>query len=192
MRGYFLRHGRHRACWRRQQASSSPGRSNLFKTSPVQLSLRKGAPRTEAATIKRPCAMAATGRRRRCHGAAAALAAGNTDGIRQRQSPTDLKRDARAAWKRFVGCLRLLPAHKVAPLWQAALSEVAAICRHFIEPRSGLATDLGECERSPRRDKPGILVSALGSDKELVFCFYLFCHFFPHPRESCWVLLCGM
>src|SRR5262245_22063230 len=76
------------------------------------------------------------------------------------------------------------------PAWN--LSATSAICRHFIEPRSGLATDLGECERSPRRDKPGILVSALGSDKELVFCFYLFCHFFPHPRESCWVLLCGM
>jgi hypothetical protein len=38
----------------------------------------------------------------------------------------DLKRDAAAAWKRFIWCLRSLPAHEAAPLWQAALAEVAA------------------------------------------------------------------
>jgi hypothetical protein len=40
---------------------------------------------------------------------------------------TDLQREARAAWKRFVWCLRSLPAHEAAPLWQAALAEVAAL-----------------------------------------------------------------
>ena len=40
--------------------------------------------------------------------------------------PTDLKREAKAAWKRFTWCLRSLPAHEVAPLWQAVLGEAAA------------------------------------------------------------------
>jgi hypothetical protein len=41
--------------------------------------------------------------------------------------PQDLKREAKAAWKRFTWCLRSLPAHEAAPLWQAALAEVAAL-----------------------------------------------------------------
>ena len=32
--------------------------------------------------------------------------------------PADLKRDAMAAWRRFVSCVRLLPADQAAPLWQ--------------------------------------------------------------------------
>jgi hypothetical protein len=40
--------------------------------------------------------------------------------------PADLKRDAKAAWRRFVSCVRSLPADQAAPLWQAALAEVAA------------------------------------------------------------------
>jgi hypothetical protein len=38
--------------------------------------------------------------------------------------PTDLKREAKAAWKRFVWCVRTLPAHEAAPLWQTALAEL--------------------------------------------------------------------
>jgi phage terminase small subunit len=41
--------------------------------------------------------------------------------------PQDLKRDAKAAWRRFVWCLRSLPVHEAQPLWQAALAEVAAM-----------------------------------------------------------------
>jgi hypothetical protein len=37
--------------------------------------------------------------------------------------PADLKRDAMAAWRRFVCCVRLLPEDQAAPLWQAALAE---------------------------------------------------------------------
>jgi hypothetical protein len=40
--------------------------------------------------------------------------------------PTDLKREARAAWKRFKGCLQSLPAHEAGPLWEAVASEAAA------------------------------------------------------------------
>jgi hypothetical protein len=40
--------------------------------------------------------------------------------------PADLKREAKAAWKRFVWCVRSLPAHDAAPLWQVALAEAAA------------------------------------------------------------------
>jgi hypothetical protein len=40
--------------------------------------------------------------------------------------PTDLKRDAVAAWRRFVWCVRSLPAHEAAPLWQAVLTEAMA------------------------------------------------------------------
>jgi hypothetical protein len=43
------------------------------------------------------------------------------------KSPTDLKREAKAAWKRFVWCVKALPPHEAAPLWQAALAEVAAM-----------------------------------------------------------------
>jgi hypothetical protein len=37
--------------------------------------------------------------------------------------PTDLKRDAVAAWRRFVCCMKSLPPDQAAPLWQAALAE---------------------------------------------------------------------
>jgi len=43
--------------------------------------------------------------------------------------PQDLKREAKAAWKRFTWCLRSLPASEAAPLWQAALAEVAAMAQ---------------------------------------------------------------
>jgi hypothetical protein len=38
--------------------------------------------------------------------------------------PQDLKRDAVAAWKRFVGCVEALPADQAATLWEIALPEV--------------------------------------------------------------------
>ncbi|MGO8923927.1 MAG: hypothetical protein ACLQF4_13445 [Xanthobacteraceae bacterium] len=41
--------------------------------------------------------------------------------------PADLKRDAMAAWRRFVSCVELLPPDQAAPLWQVALAEVAAM-----------------------------------------------------------------
>jgi hypothetical protein len=50
--------------------------------------------------------------------------------------PQDLKREAKAAWKRFTWCLRLLPASEAAPLWQAALAEVAAMAQ--ARPQSSL------------------------------------------------------
>jgi hypothetical protein len=37
--------------------------------------------------------------------------------------PQDLKRDAMAAWRWFVSCVRSLPPDQAAPLWQAALAE---------------------------------------------------------------------
>jgi hypothetical protein len=37
--------------------------------------------------------------------------------------PQDLKRDAMAAWRRFVSCVRSLPADQAAPLWEIALAE---------------------------------------------------------------------
>ena len=40
---------------------------------------------------------------------------------------TDLRRDAIAAWRRFVSCVSALPADQAAPLWQAALAEAAAM-----------------------------------------------------------------
>ena len=43
--------------------------------------------------------------------------------------PTDLKREAKAALKRFVWCVRSLPAHEARPLWQSVLSEAATMCR---------------------------------------------------------------
>jgi hypothetical protein len=33
--------------------------------------------------------------------------------------PQDLKREAAAAWRRFVSCVRSLPAEQAMPLWQA-------------------------------------------------------------------------
>jgi hypothetical protein len=37
--------------------------------------------------------------------------------------PNDLKRDAMAAWRRFVSSVRSLPADQPAPLWEIALAE---------------------------------------------------------------------
>ncbi len=37
--------------------------------------------------------------------------------------PADLKRDATAAWRRFVSCMELLPPNEARPLWQTALTE---------------------------------------------------------------------
>jgi hypothetical protein len=45
------------------------------------------------------------------------------------KSPGELKREAKAARKRFTWCLRALPAHEAAPLWQTALAEVAAMAQ---------------------------------------------------------------
>jgi hypothetical protein len=38
--------------------------------------------------------------------------------------PQDLTRDATTAWRRFVSCVRSLPADEAAPLWEIALAEV--------------------------------------------------------------------
>jgi len=43
-----------------------------------------------------------------------------------------LKADAEAAWRRFVWCVRSLPAHEAEPLWQKALAEVAAMAHAFL------------------------------------------------------------
>jgi hypothetical protein len=40
--------------------------------------------------------------------------------------PAELKRDAMAAWRRFVCCVELLPADQAAPLWQTVLAEAAS------------------------------------------------------------------
>jgi hypothetical protein len=40
--------------------------------------------------------------------------------------PQDLKREAKAAWRRFVSCTGLLPPDQAAPLWQTAQIEIAA------------------------------------------------------------------
>lgn len=40
--------------------------------------------------------------------------------------PTDLKREAKAAWKRFVWCVRSLPVQEAEALRQMALAEMAA------------------------------------------------------------------
>ena len=39
------------------------------------------------------------------------------------KSPTDLRRDAKAAWARFRSCLEGLPADQAAPLWQSVAAE---------------------------------------------------------------------
>jgi len=41
--------------------------------------------------------------------------------------PQDLKREAAAAWRRFVTCVSALPPDQAAPLWQAALSEARSM-----------------------------------------------------------------
>jgi hypothetical protein len=43
------------------------------------------------------------------------------------KSPADLKRDAMAAWRRFVSCVRSLPADQAMQLWQTVLAEVQMI-----------------------------------------------------------------
>jgi hypothetical protein len=45
----------------------------------------------------------------------------------QAQRSRDLKWDAQYAWRRFCACLDALPAHEAAPLWQAALAELASM-----------------------------------------------------------------
>jgi len=39
--------------------------------------------------------------------------------------PQDLRRDAVAAWRRFVCCMKSLPPDQAAPLWQAAQAQAA-------------------------------------------------------------------
>jgi len=41
--------------------------------------------------------------------------------------PQDLKREAAAAWRRFVSCVRALPPDQAAPLWQAVLGEATSM-----------------------------------------------------------------
>jgi hypothetical protein len=43
-----------------------------------------------------------------------------------RKHPTDLRRDAVAAWRRFVACAEMLPPSEAGPLWQAAYTQAAA------------------------------------------------------------------
>jgi hypothetical protein len=94
-------------------------------------------------------------------------------------SKTDALLNAQAAWRWFVSCVEALRPDQAAPLWQAALGEIATMnhakpsqqasgrlqprgrdahcgkaleddesyCRYFIEPRSGVATVLGRCEK---------------------------------------------
>jgi hypothetical protein len=40
--------------------------------------------------------------------------------------PQDLKRDAMAAWRRFISCVGALPADQALPLWRAVYTETAA------------------------------------------------------------------
>jgi hypothetical protein len=40
--------------------------------------------------------------------------------------PTDLKRDARVAWRKFVSCVEALPADQASPLWQLAHDQASA------------------------------------------------------------------
>jgi hypothetical protein len=50
--------------------------------------------------------------------------------------PTDLKRDAIAAFRRFVSCLELLPPDQAAPFWQAAQVQAAAFLNFPIKKPS--------------------------------------------------------
>lgn len=43
------------------------------------------------------------------------------------QANRDALHDAQVAWRRFVACAKMLPPDQAAPLWQAALAEVAAM-----------------------------------------------------------------
>ena len=40
--------------------------------------------------------------------------------------PQDLKREAAAAWRRFVSCVQALPPDQAMPLWQAVAAEIEA------------------------------------------------------------------
>jgi hypothetical protein len=42
------------------------------------------------------------------------------------ECPQDLKRDTTAAWRRFVSCVKSLPADQARPLWQVVLAEATA------------------------------------------------------------------
>jgi hypothetical protein len=42
------------------------------------------------------------------------------------ECPQDLKRDAMAAWRRFVCCVKALPPHEAETLWQVAVAELVA------------------------------------------------------------------
>jgi hypothetical protein len=61
--------------------------------------------------------------------------------------PQDLKRDAMAAWRRFVSCVRSLPADQAAPLWEIALVEFPQLS--------------GEVGELPRPVGPKVLASLL-------------------------------
>jgi hypothetical protein len=50
------------------------------------------------------------------------------------KSPTDLKRDAVAAWRRFVSCVEALPPDQAAPLGREARAQAAFHC-HTIGKR---------------------------------------------------------
>ena len=43
-----------------------------------------------------------------------------------KKCPQDLKRDATAAWKRFVACVEALPPNQAVPLWREAQAQAAA------------------------------------------------------------------
>jgi hypothetical protein len=59
----------------------------------------------------------------------------------------DLKRDAMAAWRRFVSCVRSRPADQAAPLWEIALAEFPQLS--------------GEVGELPRPVGPKVLASLL-------------------------------
>jgi hypothetical protein len=46
--------------------------------------------------------------------------------------PADLKRDAMAAWRRFVSCIELLPPDQARPLWQAAEAQTTAALSYLV------------------------------------------------------------
>jgi hypothetical protein len=58
---------------------------------------------------------------------------GQTDIVKRTNGkcPADLTRDAMAAWRRTVCCVRSLLADQAVPLWQAALAEAASMARYI-------------------------------------------------------------
>jgi hypothetical protein len=50
----------------------------------------------------------------------------------QGKCPIDLKRDALAAWRRFVSCIELLPPDQARPLWQAAQAQTTAALSYLV------------------------------------------------------------